>query len=78
MLDPAFDPSGPTPETPEPDAAEQHQPTDPLDITTPAAGVSPPLEADPGDVAEQAEVIALDDELRAEPTSTADPDGLLG
>lgn len=71
--EPGFEPAV---DVPAADATEQHQPIDPVTLaetTTPPAGV--PAEADPADVAEQAEAIAFDDELRAEgPTAASRPE----
>lgn len=55
-----------TAEIPTADFVEQHQSTDPIDLAQAAIpDTPPPVEADPTDATEQAEAIALDDELRA-------------
>jgi len=50
------------------DLAEQREPTDPFEIAAvspgPAESAGEPLSADPVDLAEQREIVVLDDELR--------------
>ena len=56
-------------EAPVADVAEQHLPTDPVEIAETDAPAVSPAEADPADAADQAEAIALDDELRTGTTT---------